>query len=200
VITKKKDPTKIFGLILSGGRSLRMGQDKGLIPYYGKPQREYLHDLLSKMCDEVHLSCKSAIDVPAELCPIEDRYELSSPLNGILSAFSHNSEVAWLTLPVDMPLIDEDAIRLLINNRDRDKVATCYVDSDGEKPEPLFALWESHAFPLLQSFHASGEFSPRKFLIDHAAKLLTPTTQKIYHNVNTPEELKQFLTGSDDVN
>jgi molybdenum cofactor guanylyltransferase len=190
-----KPSTKIFGLILSGGRSLRMGQDKGLIPFHGKPQREHLHDLMSTICDDVYLSCKSATDVPQNLRPIADQYALSSPLNGILSAFDFNSAVAWLTVPVDMPMIDENAIRFLIANRDRDKVATCYVDSDGEKPEPLFTLWESSAYPLLKSFYGAGEFSPRKFLIDHAAKLLIPPSKKIYQNINTPDELRVFLNG-----
>lgn len=184
---------KIFGLILSGGRSLRMGQDKGLIPYYGKPQREYLHDLLNKICNDAYLSCKTNEDIPAFLNPIEDRYNLNSPLNGILSAFEHTPSVAWLTVPVDMPMIDEQAIRFLIDHRDPKKLATCFVDSDGEKPEPLFALWEPEAFEPLKQFHAAGEFSPRKFLMEHPVSLLQPPSKKIYQNINTPEELRQFL-------
>lgn len=186
-------PVKIFGLILSGGRSLRMGQDKGLIPYYGKPQREHLHDMLKKTCHEAYLSCKRNEDIPEFLNPIEDRYNLNSPLNGILSAFEHTPSVAWLTVPVDMPMIDEQCIRFLIDHRDTNKLATCFVDSDGEKPEPLLALWEPAAFELLKQFHAAGEFSPRKFLMEHAVSLLQPPSKKIYQNINTPEELRQFL-------
>jgi molybdenum cofactor guanylyltransferase len=184
----------IFGLILSGGRSLRMGQDKGLISYYGKPQREHLHDILLTICDQVYLSCKSSEDVPATLYPLIDRYNLNSPLNGIISAFEYRPDVAWLTVPVDMPMIDNQTIQFLIANREQKSVATCFVDSDGEKPEPLFALWEPHAFSALQSFYASGEFSPRKFLMDHTAKLLAPPSKNFYQNINTPEELQQFLT------
>ncbi|WP_165823913.1 molybdenum cofactor guanylyltransferase [Pseudochryseolinea flava] len=189
--------TEIFGLILSGGRSLRMGQDKGLIPYYGKPQREYLHDLLSTICHTVHLSCKSTNDIPNWLNPLTDAYELNSPLNGIFTALAHNPSVAWLTVPVDMPLIDEEAIRFLIDHRDPKKLATCYVDSDGEKPEPLFTLWEPAALPHLQKFYLAGEFSPRKFLIEHPVNLLIPTSKKFYRNVNSPEDLSAFL--GDDV-
>jgi molybdopterin-guanine dinucleotide biosynthesis protein A len=190
-------PSQIFGLILNGGRSLRMGQDKGIIPYYGKPQREYLHDLLAAYCHDVYLSCKSTNDTPTFLKPIADRYQLNSPLNGILSAFEHSPSVAWLTIPVDMPLIDTEAIQFLIDHRDSKKLATCYVDSDGEKPEPLFALWEPEAFAYLKTFHTSGEFSPRKFLMTHDITLLKPPSRKIYQNINTPEELREFLTRND---
>ncbi|MFT5737968.1 MAG: molybdopterin-guanine dinucleotide biosynthesis protein A, partial [Maribacter sp.] len=33
---------KIYGLVLAGGKSTRMGVDKGLITYHGLPQRDYL--------------------------------------------------------------------------------------------------------------------------------------------------------------
>lgn len=196
LVSTQPTPAKIFGLILSGGRSLRMGQDKGLIPYYGKPQREHLHDLLNKFCDEVYLSCKTTEDTPKFLNPIVDRYDLNSPLNGILSAFEHTPSVAWITVPVDMPMIDEQAIQFLIDHRDTNKLATCFVDSDGEKPEPLFALWEPDAFELLKRYHAAGEFSPRKFLMEHPVSLLNPPSKTIYQNINTPEELRQFLTSN----
>jgi molybdopterin-guanine dinucleotide biosynthesis protein A len=71
------------GLILAGGKSTRMGQDKGMIDYHGKPQREYLVDLLKPYCLEVFISSKENIKQNT----IADHFDLDSPLNGILSAF-----------------------------------------------------------------------------------------------------------------
>ena len=50
---------KLFGLILSGGRSTRMGNDKGLISYHGLPQREYLYQLAANFCEDTFLSIRA---------------------------------------------------------------------------------------------------------------------------------------------
>ena len=48
----------LFGLVLAGGKSQRMGEDKGLINYHGKIQREYMADLLDDICEETFISCR----------------------------------------------------------------------------------------------------------------------------------------------
>src|SRR5690606_28863099 len=125
------------------------------------------------------------------LNPLPDRFEINTPLNGILTAFERDHDVAWLTIPVDMPLIDKDSIDFLLDNRDRSKLATCFCDSDGNDPEPLFCLWEGTAYAALQAFFKSGGISPRRFLQTHPVKLLQPPSP-IHLNINTPEELEAY--------
>lgn len=169
-----------------------MGYDKSLIAFHGKPQREHLFDLLSAFCAEVYLSCKECSDVARQLNPLPDRYDVDSPLNGVLSAFSSDPLCAWLTVAVDMPLIDSPSLQYLLDQRDPEKVATCFLDSDGAKPEPLLTLWEPKAFPLLQSYYNRGQISPRSFLLQHDIRLLTAPNRNIFMNVNSPDDLKQF--------
>jgi molybdenum cofactor guanylyltransferase len=183
---------KINGLILSGGRSLRMGQDKGQITYHGKPQREYLFDLLSKCCDHVFTSCKSTQEISAKLNPLTDLFELDSPLNGILTAFRHTPSVAWLSVPVDMPMIDQGVLKHLVDHRDEKKIATCFYDSDGEKPEPLLALWEPGAASLMEKYYEAGNMSVRGFLMAHNTNIIKAPSEKIYRNINTREDLFRF--------
>ena len=52
------DNNDIMGLVLAGGRSQRMGMDKGMLQYHGKPQREYLYEQLEPICSRVFLSIR----------------------------------------------------------------------------------------------------------------------------------------------
>jgi molybdenum cofactor guanylyltransferase len=185
----------VKGLVLAGGKSSRMGQDKGTINYHGQPQREHLFELLKNFCDEVYLSCKNADHIPDFLNPLSDQYEIESPLNGILSAFKKDSDAAWLGIAVDMPLVDAETIKFLIGSRGANKVATCFRDSDNKKPEPLFTIWEPRAYPLLLDFYNQGKISPRDFLQGQEILLLDVPDKKVLININSPEELNQFRRG-----
>ncbi len=182
------------GLVLSGGKSTRMGKDKGLINYHGKPQRKYLEELLKPFCNQVFVS--GAKDSKLSESNIPDHFEIDSPLNGVLSAFQFDPFIAWLTVPIDMPNIDLKAIEYLIKNRDELKTATCFLDSDGQNPEPLFTIWEAKAKPMLFDFFNSGNTSPRKFLLENDVHLVKVPSASTLINVNTEEELKAYLKQS----
>jgi molybdenum cofactor guanylyltransferase len=182
----------IYGLVLGGGSSSRMGQDKGLLEYHGKPQREYLFTLLDLFCEKVFLSAKENTLISESLNPIYDIFPIASPLNGLLSAIEHNATVSWLTVPVDMPFIDEEVIRFLLEQRDQTSMATCFFDSDGRLPDPLLCVWETHAFLPLQEYHKAGNISPRDFLIHHPVKMIQSPFPDLHTNINTPTELTRF--------
>lgn len=182
----------IKGLILAGGRSSRMGSDKSLIDYHGKPQREFLFDLLSSFCSEVFISCKEGDAVPEQLNPLIDVFDMDSPLNGILSAFTKDPTSSWLAVAVDMPFVNSDTVKYLLGHRDANKVASCFRDSEGEKPEPLLTLWEPGAYPLLKFFYEEGNISPRNFLEHNDICLLTIPDRKALLNVNSKDELKRI--------
>jgi molybdopterin-guanine dinucleotide biosynthesis protein A len=184
---------RLNGLILCGGKSTRMGRDKSLISYHGKPQRDHLADLLKPLCSEVYFSVPKG--TKATLTIIPDHFDFNSPLNGILSAFHFDPQAAWLTVPVDMPNIDTKIIQYLIRHRNMQCDATCFLDSEGENPEPLFTIWEAKSKPVLFDFFNNGNISPRKFLADHDVHMLS-TSKNILVNINSPEEMAEYFRQS----
>jgi molybdopterin-guanine dinucleotide biosynthesis protein A len=183
----------IYGLILTGGRSTRMGSDKSLLEYKGKPQREHLFELLSTICGSVFTSCRKDQDVPKSLQPITDNFDYTGPINGILSGMQTHPDKAWLVMAVDMPFIDIPALEFLLNHRDKNKVATCYLHLPEKFPEPLLTLWEPSAYPLLSSYAAAGNISPRVFLESSDIKAVKPPHKKILLNVNYPRDKGPLL-------
>ena len=75
----------LYGLVLAGGKSLRMGTDKSLLNYHGKSQREVMFDMLSGYCSVVYLSVNQ--NQNTYLPHIIDETEAAGPLGGIVSAF-----------------------------------------------------------------------------------------------------------------
>ena len=181
------------GLILTGGRSTRMKQDKSQLVYHAKPQREHLTDLLKPYCNTVFWSVNA--QQAAELTNPEqsvllDAFDIPGPLNGILSAFQYDPKSAWLVVACDMPLLTETSLNALVSGRDVYKPATAFYDSNGQFPEPLLSIWEPAIEPILQTAVASGYYAPRPILMLADCHLLTIPDVRELINVNKPDEQK----------
>ena len=177
------------GLILTGGRSTRMGQDKAQLTYHGKPQRNHLTDLLRPYCQQVFWSVKAdqAVGLPnAEQPLILDAFDWPGPLNGILSAFRQQPTAAWFVVACDMPLLTSRSFDALLNGRDPAKPATVFYDSDGALPEPLLGIYEPAFGPIMEQAVRAGEFSPRRLLQQNTVQLLTAPDVRELTNVNDP--------------
>ncbi|MEM8896181.1 MAG: NTP transferase domain-containing protein, partial [Bacteroidota bacterium] len=137
-----KDKPTLKGLVYAGGQSMRMGRDKGAINYHGKPQREYIADLLSPFCDEVHMSVQPDSDIETAYPKLEDSFMGLGPYGGLLSAFRKDPNAAWLAVACDVPMVDQNALQLLTTKRDTSQFATCFHNTVTNHPEPMVAIWE----------------------------------------------------------
>jgi molybdopterin-guanine dinucleotide biosynthesis protein A len=187
---------KLYGLVLSGGKSTRMGTDKGLIPYHGIPQREYLYGLLSQVCEKTLISLREEqqSELPEEMETIVDLNEFKGPYNGLLSAHKKYPEVAWLVLACDLPLMDLEALRELIAARNPKREATAFALKENPLPEPLCAIWEPHALRNSVAYLEEGNGTcPRKYLINHDTELVFSSNESVLLNANSEEEYREAL-------
>ena len=187
---QKEDIPPLYGLVLAGGKSTRMGQDKGAINYHGKPQRQFAYELLDKFCKKTFLSCRSdQVKSFSEDFPIiEDSFLGLGPFGAILSAFKKYPERAWLVIACDLPMLNKDSIQFLIKNRNASSIATTFHSPVTNFPEPLITIWEPKSYPILYQFLAQGYACPRKVLINSEITLLNAPNPQVLQNVNTPEE------------
>lgn len=180
-------------LILIGGKSSRMGTDKGLLDYHGKPQREYLFDLAKKYCSEVYFSCR--VEQQFSENTIIDKYELG-PMGGILSAFDFSPNTGWLVVACDMPLIDENSFEVLVNQQNKEKIATAFLNPETNAPDPLFTIYEPKAFHLLTQYVETGNKSPKIFLQNNDTEIIVSANLSLLTNVNTKEEFERIKNQS----
>ncbi|MEY4134729.1 MAG: NTP transferase domain-containing protein [Saprospiraceae bacterium] len=183
----------LYGLVLAGGKSVRMGHDKGLIDYHGMPQRDYMAQLLGRVCEKVFISLRhdqaGTKNSPAPC--ITDSFLQLGPLGAILSAFREYPNVAWLVTACDLPLLDYTTIQYLANHRRPNAIATAFKSPVNQLPEPLVAVWEPHSYPVLLQFLAQGYSCPRKTLINSKVHLVDAPEPEALSNVNYPAELEQ---------
>lgn len=180
----------LYGLILMGGQSSRMGKDKSALDYHGKPQVEFMYELVSSLVAKTFVSVKDQSKPPGFTEHfIEDAYEQGGPINGILSAMTQFPDKAWLVLAVDMPFVNEETIKQLIEYRNRDKIATAFATKESGLPEPLAAIWEAGTQELLkQHYLVEDKRCPRKFMMDKDIELVYPKDDLELYNANNPDE------------
>ncbi|GEO02643.1 hypothetical protein AAE02nite_03070 [Adhaeribacter aerolatus] len=190
----------LHGLVLAGGKSTRMQQDKGLLQYHGLDQRTHVHQLLSKYCTEVYVSCNATqvSEVAGKLPYLEDKFLNLGPKGGILTALQSNPNAAWLTVACDLPFLTTDTLEYLVQHRDSTKMATAFYDTEGKFPEPLLTIWEPRSYAQLLQFLSLGYSCPRKALINSDVKLLTIPNVGELRNVNDLVAYEQTVRELDD--
>ena len=193
LLSMKATKPKIFGLILAGGYSRRMGQDKALLEFHGKPQIEHVHDLLQKSCSKVFLSKRGDQKPYKDIDSINDSHEFQMwTLGGILSAMKEYPDAAWLVVACDLPFITEETIQTFLTHRDTQKTATAFISTHDALPEPLCAIWEGHAYESILKLFKEGIHCPRKVLIKSNAHLLKQADPHWLDNINTVREYEQL--------
>ncbi|MEM8506660.1 MAG: NTP transferase domain-containing protein [Bacteroidota bacterium] len=181
----------IYGLVLSGGKSTRMGSDKGALTYYDVPQREYCYTMLAQLCDRVFLSLRKdqQQEIPNTLERVIDVETFRGPFNGILSAHKRFPDKAWLVVACDLPLLDVNTLKILLRERDPNRYATAMATRNTKLPEPLVAIWEPKALAGAMGYLQSAEgSSPRKYLVTSDTKLVYPSEDQFLYNANSQEE------------
>ena len=193
-LRKQTIPPELYGLVLMGGKSVRMGQDKGMMDYHGMPQRAYVASLLSQFTVKTYLSGRpdQAEGIDPNLAFLPDSFKGLGPYSGILSAFRKHPNKAWIVLAVDLPKMDREGLQELVDARDSSKIATAFLNPDSQFPEPLITIWEPQSYSTLLQFLAQGYSCPRKVLINADIQLVIPKDPNKLMNVNSPSDLENY--------
>jgi molybdopterin-guanine dinucleotide biosynthesis protein A len=182
----------VFGLVLAGGRSTRMGRDKAALELAGRSQLSRAFGLLEPLVARCFVSVRAdqrADPLRARFAQIVDLPDgPQGPIAGIRAAQLSHPQAAWLVVACDLPLLDAPALQNLLARRDPARMATGYRSSHDGLPEPLCTIWEPAAAGALAAYVAAGGNCPRKFLLDSATLLLDAPDAHSLDNMNTPAD------------
>jgi molybdopterin-guanine dinucleotide biosynthesis protein A len=182
----------LYGLVLAGGRSSRMGRDKAGLTYGdGATQLERAMSLLAPHVVRAYVSVRAdqgTDPLRARFERIPDSVENLGPIAGILAAQAQHPQAAWLVLACDLPLLDEETLATLLRARAPERDATAFRSSHDGLPEPLCAIYEPRSRSAVAAYVAAGRHCPRKFLLGADTLLLAEPNPRALDNVNTPGE------------
>ncbi len=179
----------LYGLVLAGGCSSRMGCDKALLTYHASNQLVHTAKLLQRQCGEVFVSCReeqAAAYHDFGFPLITDAYLGIGPLGGLLSAQRFVPDAAWVVAACDLPFLDEAIIRQLSSERDPLRFATAFRNSQSGSIEPLCACYEPKSRNRLIFRHLEGENSLAAFLNESRIKELVLHESGALQNINYP--------------
>ncbi len=188
------------GLVICGGESSRMGTDKSMLNYHGLPQRYYIYNLLKPFCEEVYISCNKEQEktIEAGYNYLVDEYENIGPVAALLRAFKEH-ETSWFIIGCDYPFLCESDLSLLIENRDRNCIASSYYNDELNFLEPLICIYETGCKSLLENEYQNGNYSLMHFLEEQKTHRVSPKNSHVIQNVNTKveyEQAKVWLVGT----
>ena len=181
--------TGITGIILAGGKSSRMGQDKGLLELEGKTFVERIIDAIRPLVDSLLIVSSNEQYDQFGVRRVEDIIPEAGPLAGVYSGLFFSETDDNLIVSCDVPLITTSVLKLLTDAKDNSEVIQ--LESQGETL-PLIAVYKKACTIPFHALLDQGERRLRTAVDQRSSKTLPVPQHQVRHvvNINTPEQLK----------
>jgi molybdopterin-guanine dinucleotide biosynthesis protein A len=187
----------MIGLILAGGKSTRMGFDKGLLITNGKTWIEKTADTMSFIKKPIITSINNLqLDKYKSILPQSDfiidneKLDVKGPLLGILSTHVTFPDKSLFVLACDLQNMKETTLNELLEDYQSKKEYEVYLFKNKEEFEPLCAIYKSEALAKIYKKYQQGLVL--KNSMKYILSLLTVSSRKIkeldlpcFQNFNT---------------
>ena len=190
-------PDRIPAVILAGGASRRMGEDKAMLAFGGGTLLSHALTRISSQSGPVVISRHDGAMAEFAGAPVvtDGGGEHNGPLSGILSALRHfegGSASHIASIAVDTPFFPTDFVdRLAAAAPTPNEIMA--ARSNG-RVHPVFALWPLLLVDDLAAWLAGGNRRLMSFLERHPHRFVDFEMTGVsdpFFNINTPEELEQ---------
>jgi len=188
-MTEKK---KYSVIILAGGKSSRMGADKGLVEFNGKKMIEHILDVVKYLTDEILIVSNNPDYKNFGYPVVEDIYKECGPLGGIHAGLSKSTTPWNLVIGCDMPYVTSDFLEFLILQLPQSCDAIIPVHD--EKVEPLCALFNRTSLPKMESLLLKNELKMQEVVARLNSKFVDVPMKHflasvIFKNINSRIDL-----------
>jgi len=183
-------------VILAGGRAMRMGANKCVMPLAGKPVVSYLLNELSPHAAETFLIANDPAPFASFALPTyPDDVQGAGPLGGLATALRRASQPMIVLAACDMPFIRWRLVEYLLSLAGTAQVVLPRVHGEAE---PLLAVYSRACLPAVERALAAGERRMVSFLpsvqvreVEEESLLAADPTGMTFFNLNTPDDVTQ---------
>jgi len=147
---------EVTGIILAGGKSSRMGTDKGLQKLCGKPLIQYALEALSGLCSTIIISSSSEAYKSLGYKVIADVFPGIGPMGGIYSALKQSDTEANLVLSCDLPFVSTKLMSYILDHSKGYKVAVPWLGD--QHYEPLCGFYHLSIVAQISAYIQGNNF------------------------------------------
>lgn len=201
-MTSLKNP-EICGIVLAGGKSTRLGQDKTRIIINGQTLLERMLSLAEEFCKETFCVGRDARNQGIHSPWMLDQIPGIGPMGGILTALQ-KLNTPCLVLACDLPKVNREIIERLIKHRNlygKDKHMTTFYQERTGFIEALVSIYEPRCTDLLLASLKQGCYKLSR-AVPYAYRChitYGPEEEEYFFNINYPHDLSRFSQGKDPV-
>ena len=185
---------KITGIILAGGKNLRMGKNKAFLEINGQRIIDRTKQLFVDLFDEVFLVANSPLDyLDLNLRVVSDLFPGGGALGGIYSGLFHASHSHAFVAACDMPFLNKALISHLSTLSPGYDIVIPKME-DGW--QPLHAVYSQKCLPFMEDLLQKKnlkiiDFFPKVKKREVTTEEILPFDPQLvsFLNVNTPEDL-----------
>lgn len=186
----------ITGVILVGGKSRRMGQDKALLPFAGKPLFEWVLDAHSRLFSQVILVGDRPERFGSSGLPVFEDLFPGSALGGLYTGLVCADTPFIFVSACDVPFPDSEVMNYLVSLKEGFDVV---VPKTAEGLEPLFAVYSASCREPMRRMLYAGNFRIYDLYQEVRTRYVLP--EEISHlddagrtflNLNTIEDLNRI--------
>ncbi len=189
---------KLTAIILAGGKSSRMGTDKGLVLFNGKPMIEYLIAIFKSLDIPIIIIANNPIYNQFNVPVFEDLIKEKGPLSGIYTGLSNVETEKNIVISCDVPCVSNEMIEILIQSSKNEKIT---IVSYKNKIHPLIGIYSKELIDKLLSNLLSEKLKVRDLIDSVDSKIIELdelnliNIEKQLTNINTKVELKLIVDG-----
>ena len=187
------------GVILCGGESSRMGQNKAFIEIQGKRIIDRTVNLFGELFDEVLLVTNSPLDyLDLNVRIVTDLIPKKGSLGGIYTGLFFSTSPQAFFVGCDMPFLETKVIRLFL---DLSEEADIVVFRAEQRWEPLHAVYSRKCIKPIERLMTQGDLKIIKAYKGMKVREITKSELEQFDpelyslmNINTPEDLKKIVS------
>ena len=183
---------RINAIILAGGKSKRMGENKAFLPLGNSTFIQTLIAMLEPLVDRVLISGAHNVYKHLNIPVIEDEHKDSGPLAGLYAGLKWTDTDWNFVISTDTPFVNKHIFELLKTQIKDKQVVIAQVD---KKVMPLIGLYHKSCVNEIKTALENKQFKVMQILkqLKTEITMIPEPNSTLLANINTPEEYKQNL-------